>query len=282
MPINYSNLVGGYQLGAGSLQKGRLLQLRCPLIVCTSAPLQVATLSIPLLATASYRPIGRAATERLANRFQPRLLDFRLRRRQQVAASEFDVADFACEARMLAMTLGSVFEGEPELQARLVEALRPADESWKSLHAQADAAIVLEVLLVACHEDRLKIYVGEITDMANALLMARQAKKQLSAEAIGRLLRGELGLFGKRDGPGIVVLLDRAHRERIHQLAQAHHTLSSLQPKTARELCDPSTSADEETVGGKLKVIHNIQDLQAMAVSKPNGGITQTQEEVSS
>jgi len=53
------------------LHKGRLLQLRCPLIVCMREPQQVPALSLPLLPASRCRPIGRATAERLVGRFQP-------------------------------------------------------------------------------------------------------------------------------------------------------------------------------------------------------------------
>ena len=46
-----------------------------------------------------------------------------------MAGSDFEMDGFAYETRMLAEELGSVFEGE-QLQPRVVEALRLADEGW--------------------------------------------------------------------------------------------------------------------------------------------------------
>lgn len=267
------------QGGAGSLKNGRLLRLRSPLIVCSPAPLSVPALSLALLPTAPGRPLSRETADRFAEHYQPRLLDFRLHRRQQVANSEFTVPDFAPEMKMVAMTLGSVFEGEPELQARLVAALRTDDEAWKALHAQSDAAIVMEVLLVACHEDRRKIHVGEVTDMANVLLMGRGAKKELSAEGVGRMLKG-LGLVAKRDGPGSALLLDRYHRMRIHRLAQAHYTLSSLQPRRGCSQCYPSSPPPPtSTVRQEPENLHDLHNLhknpEATALA-PTGDATAT------
>jgi hypothetical protein len=254
------------QYGAGSLKNGRLHQLRSPMIVCTSAPIGVPALSLSLAPTASCRPISRETADQLANRYLPRLLDFRLRCRQQVAASGFQVPDFTREMNMVAMTLGSVFEGQSERQACLVSALRKADEGWKTLHAQSDAAVVLEALLVACHEDRQKIYVAKVTEMANLLLMARQAKKELSPEGVGRML-SDLGLVAKRDGPGSALGLDRYNRVLIHLLARAHYTLSSLQPRTGCSQCYPTPRPipppppDTSTVRQEPENLHDLHNL---------------------
>jgi hypothetical protein len=275
--------------GGASLNKGRLLKLSCPVVVYTSAPLPVPAVNIPIVATPSCRPLTSEAADSLAERFQPRLLDFRLRRHLSVASSQFDVPEFAGETRMLAMTLGSVFEGEPELQARVVEALRPSDEDWKSLHAEADAALVLETLLVACHEGRPKIFVGELTELVNTLLLARQAEKKLSAEAVGHILRDQLGLFGKRSGPGVALLLDRAHRQRIHQLAGIHHTLSALQPVAGCGLCspppllsDPGKTANQSDPLHDLHNLHSrrdgsdVHDIHDVHEMSDHGGLVQS------
>jgi hypothetical protein len=215
----------------------------------------------------SCRPLGRELADKLANRFQPRLLDFRLRRRQQVASSRFDVPEFAYEVRMVAMTLGSVLEGEPKLQERRVAALRTADEDWKSLHSQSDAAIVLEALLVACHEDRREVYANEIKEIANVLLMARQAKKELSAEAVGHILHNELGLDAKRDGPGRALMLTRYNRQRIHNLARSYHTLSSLQPRAGCLQCFPAPPPEVGAAHQEPETLHNVPNLHSVAAT---------------
>lgn len=256
--------VTGY-CNPGVLHKGRLLQLRCPLIVCTREPQQVPALSVPLLPTSRCRPIGPATAERLADRFQPRLLDFRLRRHQQVSGSEFDVADFASETRMLAITLGSVFEGEPELQEQVVEALRRVDEGWKVIHAQDHAAIVLESLLVAIHEGRPEIYVNDVTEMTNALLLARQEKQVLSAKKVGAILRDKLGLYAKRCGAGYALTLDNQRCGRIHQLAASRHALSTLQPLLYCPLCElyyPAAEADMPT--DEQVSVHNVHEVHGV------------------
>jgi hypothetical protein len=231
------------------------------MIVCTPVALQVGALSIPRLATSRFRPIDCAGAERLASRFQARLLDYRLRRHQQVAESQFDGADFACETRRVAVALGSVFEGDPELQARVIEGLRLADEGWKASHAQGYGAIVLEALLVACHEDRPEIYVNEVKDMVNALLLARQEKQELTAKAVGAILRETLGLYAQRSGAGYALELDTAYRERIHRLAMAHHTLSVLQPSSDCRFCHDSASSDAAMAGRELANLHREDEV---------------------
>jgi hypothetical protein len=134
------------------------------------------------------------------------------------------------------------------------------------LHAQSDAAVVLEALLVACHEDRQKIYVAKVMEMANLLLMARQAKKELSPEGVGRML-SDLGLVAKRDGPGSALGLDRYNRVLIHLLARAHYTLSSLQPRTGCSQCYPTPRPipppppDTSTVRQEPENLHDLHNL---------------------
>jgi hypothetical protein len=201
---------------------------------------------LPLSLISSCRPISRSEAERLAARYQPRLLDFRLRHLQQVAASEFDVPDFSSEMRGVAMTLGAVVEGEPGLQAQLVEALRAPDDGWKAVSAEAGRAMALEALLVACHERRTEIYLHEIATMMNTIGMARFGDQGYETKDVGKILRQDLSLFpvGLEFGNGL--RLKGGLPKRIHQLAAAHHTLSSQQPLAGCPLCSALRTAEKD------------------------------------
>jgi hypothetical protein len=91
--------------------------------------------------------------------------------------------------------------------------------------------------------------------------MGRGAKKELSEEGVGRMLKG-LGLVAKRDGPGSALQLDRYHRVCIHRLAQAHYTLSSLQPRTGCSQCYPTSPPPAtSTVRQEPENLHDLHNL---------------------
>jgi len=263
-------LLAAAAASAGVLQKGRLLHLHFPLIVCTRQPLRVPALSIPLSLISSCRPISRSEAERLATRYQPRLLDFRLCHHQQVTASEFDVPDFASEMHGVAMALGAVVEGEPGLQAQLVEALRVADDGWKAVHAEAGGAIALEALLVACHQHGAEIYLHEIAATMNAIVMARRGDQVYTTKDAGKILRKELGLFPEKLEFGNGLKSKGGLPKRIHQLAAAHHTFSSQKPLVTCTLCTSFAAGKEDAApppalsAGDVTDVQGVQDIQAV------------------
>jgi hypothetical protein len=126
---------------------------------------------------------------------------------------------------------------------------------------------VLESLLVAIHQGRPEIYVNDVTEMTNALLLARQEKQVLSAKKVGAILRDKLGLCAERDGAGYALTLDNQHCGRIHQLAASRHALSTLQPSPHCPLCNlyylgavPDTATTEEL--GNVQDVHEVHGVQ--------------------
>jgi hypothetical protein len=105
----------------------------------------------------------------------------------------------------------------------MLEAIEDPSELADSL-----PAIVAEVLLAACHEDQGSVRVAELTDAANALLLARGERTRLTPRGLGAILRNPLGLTPHRRERGFVVDLDRGTRARIHRLVDSLGTLSRL------------------------------------------------------
>jgi len=232
------------------LSGGEVVDLHCPIIVCTSKPVAVPALTIPLLpATQPLRRLTSVEAQNLANFFQPRLLRYRLTQHAKVANSRFDVAGLCPEVRLVARVLGAALEDSPNLQASMIDALRSLDEQRKAEQSQAPAAAVLEALLVLSHTKRPAAYVGQVSELANTLLEDRDENIRLSPRAVGEILR-QLGLVARRRPPGYEVALDLATQRRVHRFAVDH---DALQPVADCPLCGEvsvSIPTENQSVSG--------------------------------
>jgi hypothetical protein len=200
---------------------GEVVRMPAATIVLTTEPIDVATpvLKIELPPTAgTYRRLLPVEARALADRFQPRLLDYRLREYERVANSQFDCATLNPETRILAGMLGVALEAARNLQEELLEALRAYDEQRKVEMSQQTVAFVIDALLVAIHENRSSITTGEITELTNAVLLGRGEKQQLSPRKVGSLLR-KLKIFAERQAVGYKLALTTALGCQVHDLA---------------------------------------------------------------
>jgi hypothetical protein len=231
------------------LSGGEIAHLRCPMVVCTGKPVTLPALTIPLLPAARpLRRITRLERQTVADRFQPLFLGYRLTKHVDVANSQFDAPEFCPEVRLLARILGAVLEGSPNLQARMMDALRSLDEQRKEEQSQAPVAVVLEALLTLSHTRAPGVYVGSLTELAKSLLENRDENIQLSPRRVGEMLRQELGLSGKRHGPGYEIALDRNTQQRVHLLASTYNV---WQPAVDCPLCQETlVSTRPDAVSG--------------------------------
>lgn len=229
------------------LRHGHCINLQCAIIAYTEEPLPGAALSMPLLPTAGrYGRIGKVDAQQLADKFQPSLLRYRLSRHLRVARSCFDYSSFAPEARALARLLGASVEGEPDIQADIVRALQRVDERTKVEQSQDPTAVVLEALLVLCHEQKQAAYVFEITELANGILLGRHYSLELSPKAVGGIMRSKLGLCPARHGPGYELTLTGDTKRSIHRLAYGRGVLSGLRPEGTCSSCDKIRETNRE------------------------------------
>lgn len=249
--------------GAAVLQDGKLIKLSCAIIAYTHEPLGLPACSIPVCATGTSRRLTASERQALIDYFPPRLLAYRLRQHRQVTESQFAAPNFAPETRVLAEALGAAVEGAPGIQARILSALTEMDEQRMVDQSQILAAVVLEALLVACHEHKGAIYVNDVTKLANGILLGRQQDAELFPKRVGGILRGELGLSSARRSPGYEVVLDSHARERIHRLAVAYGTLSTLHPFPTCRFCDELPNRREEhTTSDDNDEARNVHDVQ--------------------
>ena len=173
-------------------------------------------------ATPHIRPplLDAKALRKIAEAFQPQLLLYRLKNRSRVASVTFDPSSLSGATRALASVLGSCFPDCEELQKRVARLLEPQDEERRLDHARGESAVVLEALLIACHEGQASVHVGEIAELANGILDVRGDGYRLEARKVGSILRS-FSLGQRRDSRGYGFLLSTECKRRIHQLARA-------------------------------------------------------------
>ncbi|PYX44873.1 MAG: hypothetical protein DMG83_11730 [Acidobacteria bacterium] len=243
----------------------RVVDLRYATIVCTQNPIPATALNVHLHPEGSaYRRITQATMEQLADEFQPYLLRYRLTRHREVANSEFDAPWLHWNVRMLARALGAAVEGSPETQARIIEALRRSDEKSKVESSQSPAAVVLEALLVACHEKRPEIHVFEIAELANGIFLGRHDDQVLSPKALGGILRAELGLCPERNARGYALRMSSQTRQRIHKLASTYGTLSMMTPHPDCALCSELASQTLDPGNHIREHVHEVHEVHAV------------------
>jgi hypothetical protein len=168
-----------------------------------------------------------------------------------------------------ALCLGAAVEGSPETQARIIEAVRRSDEKSKVESSQSSAAVVLEALLVACHEKRSEIHVFEIAELANGIFLGRHGDQVLSPKALGGILRAELGLWPERDARGYALRLSSQARQRIHNLASAYGTLSMMTPHPDYTLCSKCMSQTLDPGNHIREHVHEVHEVHNQAGAEP-------------
>jgi hypothetical protein len=171
---------------------------------CDSAP------HIALSPLRSELPsLGPVELAEIANRFQPRWLQFRLE----------NVTGFA-ESRQAPsrLNLPVCIEGEPAFAKAIAPLVERQREEALARLARNVSRVIVEVIWVPSHE-RPEMSLDAVTKLTNALLRERGEILVQSNEDIGWKLR-DLGLDRGRNGSGKLLMFSRDHCVRIHELAQ--------------------------------------------------------------
>jgi hypothetical protein len=178
----------------------------------------------------------------IEERFQAKLLSYRLKYRSQVASATCDASALGGSIRAIACVLGSCFPNNRSLQARISELLQPQDEVRRFDSACGQSAVVLEALLVLCHENRNDAHVGDVAEVANEILKHRGDGYRLDPRRVGALLK-PLRLGHVRDSKGYKFLLSAANRRRIHELGRARDVSFFKGEITPCSFCRDSASS---------------------------------------
>src|SRR5947207_1321717 len=74
-----------------------------------------------------------------------------------------------------------------------IQALKSLDQQAKADQSAGPGAVVLEALLVLCHENKQEAYVRDICQLVNGILLGRHETLELSPKAVGTIMRKKLG-----------------------------------------------------------------------------------------
>jgi hypothetical protein len=192
----------------------------------------------------------------IAEKFQPKLLMYRLANFRNVMNSTFDAATFAYPVNELARGLAACVVDDSEGQAHIMNLL-----SGKNEHAELDLSrnlrvTVLEALFNICHESDIRsIRVGDVTAAANAMLEQRGELSQMTSRMVGSKLH-VLGFTTIRlDSAGRGLQLGNEMRMRIHSVAWDHRvafpSLNDTQCNQCRELLTQKEGRDD----GRIAVL---------------------------
>lgn len=154
------------------------------------------------------------------NNLQNRLLMYRLQNFAQVRSSQFDAPEFCSSTREMARALGRCIVDAADLQARLLHLLKARDDAERTEGTGRLQAIVVEALVVVCHEKRPSVHVGQVAEIANAILTRSGESFQLKPKEVGAKLK-QLGLRTTRldaAGRGIYLLTEQCVL--IHKLGR--------------------------------------------------------------
>jgi hypothetical protein len=220
------------------LQDAACRQLRSAVWVITDKPLDVNGVTIAVPESESYFRMSDDEMRTVQDELHPKLLRYRLEHHLEVASSCFDSPELSSPLRMLARNLGCALEGSVGLQLSLDEALSTLDEQFKICQSMGDRAVVLESLLVLCHEGKQEAIVGEVAEVASDIRAARGDARKMKAKTAGSILRS-LGLNAVRKNGGYTLAFSPDSKTRIHKLAAHEGALMLVDPKPDCPQCQP-------------------------------------------
>jgi hypothetical protein len=218
--------------GFGFSRGGSLRELSCATVIFVAGE-ELKTLFADSCLWISVAPGGRLVSFHDEQRESPQiaslqnqLLSYRLQNYEKVRTSDFDVPEVAGSLRRLGRTLGACIVDAPDLRARLVQELREFDAATNFDQIKQIGAVLIEALLVSCHERRSTVHVGEIAELANTIFLQRGEILQLKPREVGAKLK-DLGFCTtKIDSGGRGLYLLGENCKRIHELARSYRVPS--------------------------------------------------------
>ena len=226
---------------------GRLFDPRCCVATYTESIAACGSNRIPSLEISAVSarqdlPVfDDAVRQKIASDFQPKLLDYRLANFSKVQKSMFDAPTFAPSMRELAKNLAAYTPDDPDLQTQVLELLRVQDREVRSAAWLDLNVVIVEAILGLEHEGKQdSLYVGEITEAAETILITRGENRKLEPRAVGARL-GLLDLITEpRDSQGIRLLLTPDISRHVHQLASDFFVPSIQGGRMRCQFCRPA------------------------------------------
>ncbi len=161
------------------------------------------------------------------NELQNRLLQYRLQNLNAVMVSDFDVPTLSGSSRVVAQMLGQCIVDAPGCQGRVANLLQSRDEESRVERSSGLDAVIIEALVVLCHEQRPSVHLGEVAEIANALLTRNEEVLKLKPRKVSAIMK-KMGLISCRlDSGGRGIYLLREQCALIHRLG-SHYGVASL------------------------------------------------------
>lgn len=239
---------GGY-----TPSKGKLVRTGCTTVVCTEEPPigiipDWNILEIPVSYIWTPLPVlSQDRQQAVAEKFQPKLLMYRLMHYSQVTNSTFEAGPLRSPVSGLVRCLAASVVDDPKLQTDLVNSFRKKDEQVQQELSWDTAFIVSEALFSLCHQDkRESIRVGDVTAAVNSILEERGELFQMTSRMVGSKLR-LLGFTTLRlDQRGRGLPLKHEVRKRIHIVAWNYRVKFPDASGTGCYYCQKILEEDEE------------------------------------
>lgn len=158
---------------------------------------------------------------------QNRLLQYRMQNLNAVASSDFDVPNLSGSSRVIAQMFGQCIVDAPDCQAQVAQLLKARDEESRVERSSKLNAVIIEALVVLCHEQKPSVHLGEVAKITNAILTRSQEVLNLSPRKVGAMMK-KMGLVsGRLDAAGRGIYLLREQCALIHRLG-SHFGVPSL------------------------------------------------------
>jgi len=219
-----------------ALGNGRIMDAFSAKVICSREPLRDALLSSQALEI-TLSPAGRqvpfledTVCERIADEFQPKLLQYRLTNLGRIRTPEIDVSELTVPMQDVARAFGTCVADDEELQLGVVQLLRERNQDACLDFSTELGSVILEALLFWCHsEGRSQVLSSELADTVNTIWAKRGEGRETTPESVGWKLRA-LDLHTEPiGGAGNGLQLIEAVRARVHSLAKAYRVPSLRQ-----------------------------------------------------
>ena len=187
-----------------------------------------------------------SARNQIADRFQPRLLMFRLKNLVQPRKCCVDLSKFTSATRPLARTIAECFVEDPRLATDAVQLLEAQDQEVRASRCLDPSCAALEILLGLIHQgESQEIQVDELTRDLNTLLRSRGELLEYRPEEIGWRLRA-MKVPRHTDSSGRKIVLGRETSLRVHRLARGYDLL--IGPLVGHQCSDCQLESFDSTV----------------------------------
>ena len=186
--------------------------------------------------------------ERRCARLQNQLLSWHFDWLSLFRQKRRPVFDFGGSTSAWADVLTSCVPDSEQWNKRVAEALTSQDEARLLDPSMESQAVVVDALLVLCHQQKAVVGIGELAETANGILELRDDGYTLTDRRVGSITTS-LGLRGrneKRGNTGYKVTLTAAVKRRIHELGRSLNVPFFTEDIQPCEFCKLTAPAAEQ------------------------------------